>query len=349
MQFKTGRTDLDMYYEKISLVYGQSSGRAISPDYPSTALDIQPKIDEYRIVGPTGASVGITSIKAGDGSTATTTVTVTLASAMSGLDVDTAFRVNGITAAGYDGQFVVASRPSDTQVTYTVQNSPANALPSSTGATVSLTTDTVTSSSPYVFNCSLRSVYGMCGLLADGDKATGFKSMVAAQFTGIGLQKDDNAFVKYNTDTPPTGQYDDNTAAGNENLSTNSKAIYKPKYRNSHIKVTNDAVVQIVSVFAIGYAEHFVAEQGGDISVTNADSNFGANALTAIGFKRNAFSQDDKGFITHIIPPKEIPLPETAIEFESIDVNKTITHVGVGSTAQLYPVSYTHLTLPTKA
>ena len=98
MQFKTGRTDLDMYYEKISLVYGQSSGRAISPDYPSTALDIQPKIDEYRIVGPTGASVGITSIKAGDGVTATTTITVTLASAMSGLDVDTAFRVNGITA-----------------------------------------------------------------------------------------------------------------------------------------------------------------------------------------------------------------------------------------------------------
>ena len=173
---------------------------------------------------------------------------------------------------------------------------------------------------------------------------------------------------RYNTDTPPTGQYDDNTASGNENLSTNSKAIYKPTYRNSHIKVTNDAVVQIVSVFAIGYAEHFVAEQGGDISVTNADSNFGANALTAIGFKRTAFSQDDKGFITHIIPPKDIPLPETAIEFESIDVNKTITHVGVGSTAQLYlydrtnqdvkpenvlegyrAVSYTHLTLPTKA
>jgi hypothetical protein len=29
----------------------------------------------------------------------------------------------------------------------------------------------------------------MCGLLADGNKATGFKSMVVAQFTGIGLQK----------------------------------------------------------------------------------------------------------------------------------------------------------------
>jgi hypothetical protein len=65
--YSTDRTDLDMYYEKVGLAYGQASGRAIEPDYPSSGLDIQPKIDEYRIVGSTGASVGITSIKAGDG------------------------------------------------------------------------------------------------------------------------------------------------------------------------------------------------------------------------------------------------------------------------------------------
>ena len=34
-----------MYYEKSSLVYGSSSGRAIEPDYPSSSLDIEPKID----------------------------------------------------------------------------------------------------------------------------------------------------------------------------------------------------------------------------------------------------------------------------------------------------------------
>ena len=45
------RTDLDMYYEKVGLVYGASSGRSIEPDYPSTGLDIQPKIDEFRITG----------------------------------------------------------------------------------------------------------------------------------------------------------------------------------------------------------------------------------------------------------------------------------------------------------
>ena len=41
----------------------------------------------------------------------------------------------------------------------------------------------------------------MNGLHADGQKATGFKSMVVAQFTGIGLQKDDNAFLLYNSST----------------------------------------------------------------------------------------------------------------------------------------------------
>ena len=56
----------------------------------------------------------------------------------------------------------------------------------------------------------------MCGVDADGNKATGFKSMVIAQFTGIGLQKDDKAFVVYNRDTPSTGVYDDNTKSGNE-------------------------------------------------------------------------------------------------------------------------------------
>ena len=44
----------------------------------------------------------------------------------------------------------------------------------------------------------MRSVWGMNGLLADGRKAAGFKSMVIAQFTGVSLQKDDRAFVKFN-------------------------------------------------------------------------------------------------------------------------------------------------------
>ena len=320
------RTDLDMYYEKVGLVYGVTSGRQIEPDYPSTGLDIQPKIDEYRIVGPTAGSVGITSIKAGDGTTSSTVITVTTNSALTGADVDTAVVIDGITATGYDGQFVITEKVNTTQFKYEVQNAPSNALPSTSGSTAALTIDTVTSASPYIFNCSLRSVYGMCGLLADGNKSTGFKSMVVAQFTGIGLQKDNNAFLKYNA---TTGAYDDGSVSGNESLNTDSRAVFKPSYNNSHIKAINDATIQAASAFAIGYAEHFSADTGGDMSVTNSNSNFGAKALVSAGFKKNAYSQDDVGYITHIIPPKEFPTTEKTVEFTSVDIATT---VGVGTT-----------------
>ena len=177
--YSTNRTDLDMYYEKVGLIYGQSSGRAIEPDYPSSGLDIQAKVDEYRIVGSTGDSVGISSIKAGDGVTATATITVTTSSVVDGLDVDTPFRVSDV-ATGYNGKYVVSEKVSDTEIKYQVQNPPTNALPNVAGSTLTLSTDTVTSASPYIFNISLRSVFGMCGMEADGSKATGFKSMVVA-------------------------------------------------------------------------------------------------------------------------------------------------------------------------
>ena len=49
----------------------------------------------------------------------------------------------------------------------------------------------------------------------------------------------------------------------------------------------------------------------------------------------DAFAQDDVGYITHY-PTKEVPLTETAIEFQSIDVNKTQALTGVGSTGHLF-------------
>ena len=343
LNFESDLTDLEMYYAKVGLVYGQSSGRPIEPDFPTNSLDIQPKIDETRIVGSSGLSVGITSIRSGDGTTPSNTITLTTNIDVNGLDVDTPFRVEGVVAGGYNGQFVVNQKLSSTQIQYKVQNPPAIALPATAGASLSLQSDTVTSASPYMFNLSLRSVFGMCGLVADGDKVTGFKSMVVAQFTGIGLQKDDKAFVVFNQDSPPTGNYDDNTIAGNETISNNSRARYKPKYKNFHIKVTNNSIIQAVSVFAIGFAEHFVTESGGDISITNSNSNFGAKALVSEGFKADAFSQDDIGYITHVIPPKEIPLTESSLEFEAIDVSKT---VGVGSTGQLFLYDQTNQDVP---
>jgi hypothetical protein len=337
--YSTDRTDLDMYYEKVGLAYGQASGRQIQPDYPSSGLDIQPKIGEYRIVGPTGGNIGITSIRAGNGITPTTIITATLDS-ITGLDVDTAFRINSVSDNDYNGEFVVTSVPATNQITYQIQNAPVNALPSVTGASLFLKTDTVASASPYVFNVSLRSVYGMCGVLSDGDKATGFKSMVLAQFTGISLQKDDRAFVLYN---PTTGQYTDSTTPGNENLSINSRALYKPAYESFHIRTINDAYIQNVSIFAIGFHSHFNAESGGDQSINNSNSNFGSKSLIATGFKKNAFPRDDVGYITHVIPPREIETLEGTIEFIGIDVAKT---VGVASTSRLYLYNETNASTP---
>ena len=47
----------------------------------------------------------------------------------------------------------------------------------------------------------------------------------------------------------------------------------------------NEAFIQNVSIFAIGYAEHFSTDTGGDQSVTNSNSNFGAVSLEAVGFR----------------------------------------------------------------
>ena len=323
------RTDLDMYYEKVGIAYGPSSGREIEPDWPSSGLDIQPKIDEYRIVGSKGAEVGITSIRAGDGTTSSTTVTVTLETAANSFDVDTPIRISNASSE-YNGQFVVASKVDATNITYTLQNAPVNPSPSITNAKINVSVDTVTSTSPYVFNCTLRSVYGMCGLFADGSKATGFKSMVLAQFTGIGLQKDNNAFVKYN-DT--SGTYEDSSVAGNSNLESDSNARFKPSYANYHIKASNNAVLQLASIFAIGFAHHFVTEEGGDMSITNSNSNFGANAFKSVGFRTESFARDDVGYISHIIPPKVNDNVEIGAEFIALDVNKI---VGIGVTNKLY-------------
>lgn len=328
------RTDLQMYYDKVGLAFGASSGRPISPDFGGGTVDIEPKIDEYRIVGSVGDTVGITSIKAGDGASSTNIITVTFNTASDNFQVDSPISVAGVNASGYNGNFVVSEVLSSTQIKYKVQNPPTNPLPTIISGTPTMTAvvDTVSSASPYIFNVSLRSVFGMCGLHADGDKATGFKSMVVAQFTGIGLQKDPNAFVKYD---PTSGAYLDKTASGNENITSDSRAKYKPSYENFHIKASNDAILQLVSIFAIGYANHFVVETGGDLSLTNSNSNFGARALYATGFKREAFIKDDVGYVTHIIPPRELETDDITIEFLGIDVGVT-TSVGDNTRIYLY-------------
>jgi hypothetical protein len=332
-------TDLDMYYYKVSKAY------ASIPDY---TLDISPVVDEYRIVGDLKAnSIGISSIRSGngDGTGLLNEITVTTADALTKiiephqLFPDSPILISGVDvdASAYNGSFTVKSIVSPTVFTYTSNATPVNPLPSVSqiqDATVVVETDSVSSASPYIFSCSLRSVYGLCGLWADGSKADGFKSVVVAQFTGVSLQKDNNAFIVYKN-----GTYSDNVSLPANSverpLHTNSNAIYKPNYENFHIRATNDAYMQCVSVFAIGYARHFLTESGADIDITNSNSNFGSCALESSGFKSTSFDRDDCGYITHIIPPRELEYRTNRINWLNLDVALTKT-----SSSRLYLYGY---------
>lgn len=144
------------------------------------------------------------------------------------------------------------------------------------------------SSSPYVFNCSVRSIFGLSGMWADGSLVDGFKSMVTANFTQVSLQTDPNCYndQAYYLD-PPTNKQD---GVGKQYRISTSDPL---KYRHFGFRGSSDATIQIVSCFVIGNADHFIAEGGADLSITNSCSDFGDISLRAIGYKDRPFSQDE--------------------------------------------------------
>ena len=89
------------------------------------------------------------------------------------------------------------------------------------------------------------------------------------------------------------------------------------------IKASNSAFIQAVSVFAIGFSDHFLCESGSDQSITNSNSNFGAKSLISKGFRKASFPRDDTGYVTHIVPPKDIQEEESNIVWTNIDMVKT--------------------------
>ena len=147
------------------------------------------------------------------------------------------------------------------------------------------TTDTVQSSSPYIYNCSVRSTLGLCGITADGSAVPdSFKSVVIAQYTGVSLQKDMRCWQHYSGGDPGTwsnyaqSEYSDFIDEDPNNVRMD------PRRLSHHVRAVNDAVIQEVSVFAIGQGVHHLAQSGGSLTVTNSNSNFGGVAALAKGF-----------------------------------------------------------------
>ena len=343
-------TDLDMYYAKLSNAFNEGSGRQVpaAQKYPLLPAGFGKERSEWEIVGAFATdAIQVTNIISGDGATPNSTVTVTTATPHN-LTVDTPIKIRGVNSSDYNISTVVQSVSSTTTFTYLLQ-SVRNDLPADPGGNVTVTidTDTVRGASPYIFNCSLRSVYGMNGMHADGSKASGFRSMVVAQFTAVSLQKDDRAFVKYDpisrtySGIPITKQIGSQLSSSSASTNSNtvyhldSQAVYRVGWESSHIKFSNDSFIQIVSVFAIGFNKHFDAQSGGDGSITNSNSNFGQFSLAAEGFKKEAFSKDNYAYITSVITPRSIVPTERQIDWISIDVGLT-SSVGISSHLYLY-------------
>ena len=358
-------TDLEMYYDKLSNAFNEAAATKVIPPqdkYPINPEGFSPRRPEFEIVGAFASDpIEISAIKSGNGVIPSRRITVTTKTEH-GLNVGTPIQVKGVvdgtnTNLPYNTSSFVQEVIDSTTFTYLTEGDFNNVPPQSGGtlsvatASVVVETDTVSGASPYIFNCSLRSVYGMNGMIADGAKATGFRSMVVAQFTGISLQKDDRAFVKYskidrqyngvNFTNPTEGAALTAGAAQSDSSQIyhlDADAIYRRGFETCHITMKNDAILQIVSVFAIGYAKHFSAETGGDASVTNSNSNFGQISLNSDGFKKKAFRKDDTAYVTSIITPKSVTSTTENIDWFKINVGLTSS---VGVSNHLYISGFT--------
>lgn len=349
--------DLSLYYNKVSKAFSNLG-------IPLTDT-LGQKIEETQIVGTGGIQadvVRISTITYQNQIATATTVNISnpLIRVSHGFSVGSVVQVSGsddaVTGVSYNGSYIilaVSSSLSDSIIdrfSYQLIGTPnSNAVKKSTVSYLSCQSeaDTTDSASPYIFNCTLRSTFGICGLHANGAMVTGFKSMVVAQYTGISLQKDVNAFIRACPVGSDTYQDGSVTSCSGQDLKPAHQDInskYKSTWKHYHIKCSNDAYVQVVSAFAVGFAEQYLAESGGDISISNSESDFGSNALIARGYKLGAFAKDVAGSITHVVCPKTIDLSAVNINFYPIDIQKTRSADGT----KLYLYGFTDINNPPK-
>lgn len=163
--------------------------------------------------------------------------------------------------------------------------------------------DTTGSASPYIFNCSVRSDYGMGGIFADGSKVEGLRSIVTACFTGVSLQKDLSCWEIYNTEI---NNWETCTSYATYIAADPDNVRMRPGYISRHISAVNNAFIQEVSIFAIGQGIQHFTDSGGEITITNSNSSFGGCAALAKGYKSAAFPQDSYWRVAKIKAPIDV-------------------------------------------
>ena len=109
-------------------------------------------------------------------------------------------------------------------------------------------------------------------------------------------------------------------------------------WQTAHINMKNDAIMQIVSVFAIGFNKTLsMQKRVADASVTNSNSNFGQIALASDGFKKELHFQKTIQHISQILSHLKITSMKTpvSVDWQSLDVGLT-TSVGISSHLYLF-------------
>ena len=158
----------DRFYSKLTNAFNRASGREIDQKYPAAPKAFAPQRPEFEIVGAFATDpVNITNIESGDGATPGQQVTVTT-SGPHNLSGGTPIKIRGVNVPDYNISTKVGSVLNTTQFTYLLPfvrpNLPAGAAGglSAANAQVLVETDTVSGASPYIFNISMRSVFGIC-------------------------------------------------------------------------------------------------------------------------------------------------------------------------------------------
>ena len=132
----------------------------------------------------------------------------------------------------------------------------------------------VISTSPYVQNCSIISFLGGNGGLIDGSK----------------VKTPNTPRIQAEVENPVA------STAPEQGKSMVANAFTMVSFGGTGWRLINDAYAQLVSCFQLFLLNGILCESGGYCSVTNSATNFGINALRAIGYSPSTFSFD-KGII----------------------------------------------------
>jgi hypothetical protein len=240
-----------------------------------------------------------------------------------------AFYAKVFTACGTGGnlsQALLAARGTEYTIAAPVSGTPTQAW------------DSTASASFYIFQCSVRSNYGMGRLWIDGAKVDGFKSFVMANYTGVSLQKgiseqgDMRCWQKYSGGSwVAVSSYADYIAQTPDNIRMH------PARRSVGVGAINEGFVQKVSIFDIGEGAQSFVDTGGEIDSNNGNSSFGGVAGLAKGYRKASFPSDKSWQISAVRAPLSVQAKTGNVQRVYLGTISAITSTTITLSTALAP------------